>query len=110
MKSGFPPDVRGCELMGPGPRVFYFNPASPTPPHPHHLHWGTDGRWRRGCHSYHLTYNPVQTEVDVDTLQTPVKQSSAAAATFYTSDPSSSSLDVASSSHFKEFFFSSFFF
>lgn len=66
MKSGFPPDVRGCELMRPGPCVFYINHPPP--------HWGTNGRWRRGCHSYHLTYNPVQTEVDVDTLQTPVKK------------------------------------
>lgn len=41
MKSGFAPDVRGCELMRPGPRVFYFkptptpqlpNPTSPLPP------------------------------------------------------------------------------
>lgn len=87
MKSGFPLDVMGCELMRPGPHVFYFNPPSPQPTNPSPKSTGrTDGRWRRGCHSYHLTYNPVQTEVEVDMLQMPVKQSSAATATFYTSD------------------------
>lgn len=34
MKSGFPPDVGGCELMRPGPRVFYFNSSPPCPPPP----------------------------------------------------------------------------
>lgn len=42
MKSGFPPDVRGCELMRPGPRVFYFNPAPPTHLLHSQLHWGDE--------------------------------------------------------------------
>lgn len=36
---------------------------------------GMDGRWGRGCRSYLMTYELVQTQVDIDMPQMPVKQS-----------------------------------
>lgn len=37
--------------------------------------WMGDGVGRGGCHSYHLTHELLQTQVDVDMLQMLVKQS-----------------------------------
>lgn len=73
MKSSFPLDVRGCECMSQTceagvcfiSMLAYFRLL------------GMDGRWGTGCHSYHLTYELVQTQVDIDMVQKLVKKSKA---------------------------------
>lgn len=68
MKSCFPLDVRSCECMNQASVCFismlvYFRQSE------------MDGSWERRCHSYHLTYELVQTKVDIDMLQMLVRQS-----------------------------------
>lgn len=68
MKSCFPLDVRSCECMSQASACFISMLAYFRLP-------GMDGRWGRGCHSYHLTYELIQTKVDIDMLQMLVRQS-----------------------------------
>lgn len=71
MKSCFPLGVRNCEHMSQAyeagvcfiSMLAYFRLPR------------VDGRWGRGCHSYLLTYELVQTQVDIDMPQMLVKQS-----------------------------------
>lgn len=73
MKSSFPLDVRSCECMSQTceASVYFISMLG------YFRLLGMDGRWGTGCHSYHLTYELVQTQVDIDMVQMLVKKSKA---------------------------------